>query len=59
MQYKNFDYASPNLSDDDTTLYETMQEGKTRLVIDETTIYEVDIECEMCKNRNGFLDRRK
>lgn len=31
-------------------------ETRTRLVIDDTTIYEIDIRCEECKRRNRFKE---
>ena len=54
MQYNNQGYGSQNMRNDDKILYGDVKNKKTRLVIDETTIYEVDTECENCKRKNDY-----
>lgn len=48
MQYNNQNYRSPGTKSQEIV---TSQTRKTRLVIDESTIYEVDTECENCKKK--------
>lgn len=55
MQYNNQNYRSFNAKQSAEARNESKGKEKTRLVIDETTIYEIDTECENCKRKYDYL----
>lgn len=60
MYYSNQGYGSQNFGGSDDFSYKKRKTEpcKTRLVIDDTTIYEVDMVCEKCKRKNDYLNRQ-
>ncbi len=58
MQYNNQNYRSLNMKQKEETQSIDLGNGKTRLVIDETTIYEVDTDCENCKRKHDYLHNK-
>ncbi len=58
MQYNSQNYRSLNMKHKEEIVSEGLENDKTRLVIDDTTIYEIDTECENCKRKYDYLHKK-